>query len=358
MNWLRNAWYAAAWSTEIADKPLGRTLLGEPVVFFRREDGGLAAIEGRCPHRFAPLAMGRCVAGTVECAYHGLRFDASGACVHNPHGDGKIPRAARVKAFRIEERWGLVWLWAGEDAKADHAGIPDLSHLARSDLGHIKGHMPLNAHYQLGVDNLIDLSHAQFVHGDQLMSDQFNTAEVVVEQSGNRVTNGMRIARSKLPLFYREFFPADTTEVEYWLDSTWNPPSIVTNDVGVTIPGASREEGARSFGVHIVTPETHNTAHYFFCHSRNRAIDDPAIDHKVREWQRVGFGLQDKPIIEASARMMGDEVDPLALRPVLLATDAAAVRARRVLAQMIRDEATPAQQSASSGVTRDLHSPT
>ena len=105
--WLRNAWYAAAWSGEIGTELLGRTLLDEPIVFFRKEDGTAVAIGGRCPHRFAPLAMGKRVGDCVECPYHGLRFDASGACAHNPHGDGSIPKAARVPGYHVQERHGL-----------------------------------------------------------------------------------------------------------------------------------------------------------------------------------------------------------------------------------------------------------
>ena len=35
----------------------------------------------------------------IECPYHGLRFDRTGQCVHNPHGDGRIPSAARVTRY-------------------------------------------------------------------------------------------------------------------------------------------------------------------------------------------------------------------------------------------------------------------
>ena len=56
---LRNAWYVGAWSNELVqDKLLPRTLLDDPIVFFRTQTGTAAALFDRCPHRFAPLSRG------------------------------------------------------------------------------------------------------------------------------------------------------------------------------------------------------------------------------------------------------------------------------------------------------------
>jgi nitrite reductase/ring-hydroxylating ferredoxin subunit len=98
--YLRNAWYVAAWSDDLADgQLLARTILKEPIVLYRKSDGNVAALEDRCPHRFAPLHMGKIVEGDrVQCPYHGLEFDPTGACVLNPHGTKNIPPRARVRS--------------------------------------------------------------------------------------------------------------------------------------------------------------------------------------------------------------------------------------------------------------------
>ena len=90
--YLRNAWYVAAWSDDLLDgQLLPRTIMKEPIVLYRKSDGKVVALEDRCPHRFAPLHMGKIVNGDcVQCPYHGLEFDASGACVLNPHGAKNI----------------------------------------------------------------------------------------------------------------------------------------------------------------------------------------------------------------------------------------------------------------------------
>src|SRR6266851_5018615 len=80
----RNHWYAAAWSSEIGDKPLGRRLLGEPVVLFRQADKSVAALLDRCPHRLVPLSMGVCVEERIRCAYHGMEFDGTGRSPRKP----------------------------------------------------------------------------------------------------------------------------------------------------------------------------------------------------------------------------------------------------------------------------------
>ena len=45
---LRDYWYVAASDQEVQDKPLGRMILGEPVVLFRTEDGEISAMEVLC----------------------------------------------------------------------------------------------------------------------------------------------------------------------------------------------------------------------------------------------------------------------------------------------------------------------
>src|SRR4051795_5850477 len=78
--YLRNAWYVAAWSDDLVDgQLLPRKIMHEPVVLYRKPDGKIAALEDRCPHRFAPLSMGKVVRDdVVQCPYHGLEFDATG----------------------------------------------------------------------------------------------------------------------------------------------------------------------------------------------------------------------------------------------------------------------------------------
>ncbi|HZD63953.1 MAG TPA: Rieske 2Fe-2S domain-containing protein, partial [Xanthobacteraceae bacterium] len=114
---LRNYWYVAATDSEIERKPLGRIILGEPIVFYRLEDGTPVALEDRCAHRHLPLSMGKLVGDTLQCHYHGLRYDQTGTCVRVP-GQDLIPRSARVRSYPVVERYHWLWIWMGDPALA------------------------------------------------------------------------------------------------------------------------------------------------------------------------------------------------------------------------------------------------
>jgi hypothetical protein len=48
---LRNFWYDAAYDHEVGREPLGWMILGDPGVFFHKEDGVPVAFEDRSAHR-------------------------------------------------------------------------------------------------------------------------------------------------------------------------------------------------------------------------------------------------------------------------------------------------------------------
>ena len=133
MPFLKNVWYAAAHAHELdfgdsGDQPGGamfsRTICNEPVVMFRTAAGEIAALEDRCPHRFVPLSMGKRIGDTLQCGYHGLSFDPTGACSDAPN-DGPEQRARIcVRSFVAVERYAIVWLWFGAPEAADPALIP------------------------------------------------------------------------------------------------------------------------------------------------------------------------------------------------------------------------------------------
>ena len=79
MQYIKNCWYVAAWDHELlGDALLQRTICGQSLVFYRRQDGAPVALDNRCCHRHAPLHMGRKEGDCVRCMYHGIRYDATG----------------------------------------------------------------------------------------------------------------------------------------------------------------------------------------------------------------------------------------------------------------------------------------
>src|SRR5271156_4686483 len=114
---IRNTWYIAAWSDEIAQRPLARRILGEPMVLFRDASGQVAALEDRCCHRGAPLSLGEVKANGLMCGYHGLVFATDGRCVEIP-GQTVIPPSAKVPSHPVLVRDEFIWIWMGEAALA------------------------------------------------------------------------------------------------------------------------------------------------------------------------------------------------------------------------------------------------
>lgn len=332
---LTNTWYAAAFSDELSATPIFRRLLDEPMALYRGASGRAVALFDRCPHRFAPLHKGQVFGDDLRCPYHGLRFAPDGVCVHNPIGEGKIPKAACAKSFPLAERDGIVWLWWG-DEPADESTIrrwPEFEDNVRYRA--VEGYIKVQGNYQLVSDNLLDLSHAEFLH-PYLANEGFNRrTQYSMEQAGNTV-----IARNWRPsepisqLFAFAYGDTAPTHVDHLSIVRWEPPSTLRLEIGVTRPGRPVEEGPRSYQAHLVTPETADTCHYFWKWGRDFKLDDEEFSVRLQANMQKAFETEDGPMIEAQAQYMDGQTLE-ALKPVLLPTDSASLRARRVLLQLI-----------------------
>jgi len=353
---LRNAWYAAAYSHELEEGPLARTLIGENAVLFRKTGGEVAMILDRCPHRFAPLSAGRLVNDTLECPYHGLRFDGEGHCVYNPHTRNKGPlRAADIKSWPVTERYGIVWFWPGEPENADPDLLPQIDFLDRDDYAIVRGLLHVRGHYELVVDNLLDLSHAAYIHpqfsGGRYTNDELFAATTQKLERRERSIVNHRV-RSGLgpPNASCELFGMDP-DIPVHTDSTmtWYPPAMLSFVAGSWEMDKDPSTGVHIPQLHVITPETEFTSHYFFVNARNRRLDEPEIDKAMLDFFDLAFGQQDEPMIEMVQRNMGKVSDIHELNPILLPTDAAPVSARRLLAALIAEERAEAEASHESG---------
>jgi vanillate O-demethylase monooxygenase subunit len=342
----RNVWYVAFWSADLEPGALrARTILGEPLVFYRTS-AGVVALEDMCPHRFAPLSLGRVVDGNaLECAYHGLQFDSAGSCIYNPHGDHKIPPAAKTRSYPVVEKHSLVWIWMG-DAAPDPAAIPDYHQFDGVDEAFIskRDHMMIDADYRMITDNLIDLSHVPFLHGGLLGDSKSVVADVTVTQEGTTVTQARWSYNVPVPSVFDMLFRADGRPVDSWTIMHWRPAGCMILDVGVCEPGAPKASGSGYYGVHILTPETATTTHYYFAGIRfnpppRTREEDLELREKLTVARRYAFEVQDKPVLEAQQRRITERGG--ARRPALLSVDAGPVRVQRVLSRIIEENALP-----------------
>ena len=340
-NFLGNAWYAVAWSSEIGRSLFPRSLMNDPILLYRKENWEPVAINGRCAHRFAPLHMGRLIGDTVQCPYHGLQYGESGRCVLNPNGDGMIPPKMAVRKYPVAERHRLIWLWMGEAEKADPSLIPDFSCHTDPSLACVYGVIEMKANYQLITDNLLDLAHAEFVHEGILSSDAITRSKLeTIERDGTIYANRWAPNGKVLPAYVPMLECDPNDQVDQWFYMRWDAPAHMLLDTGLTRVGKSRNDGAWVYGTDIITPKDEHNSYYFWAVTRNYKVGDPSADEFWRQVIKGAFEGQDQVIIEAQQRMMNgkgfEELDP-----VMFASDSSAQRARRRLAEMIQANVTP-----------------
>ncbi len=338
MPFLRNTWYAAAWSRELHERMLSRTILNEPIVLFRKQDRTVVALQDRCAHRFVPLHLGRLENNIIECKYHGLKFDETGSCIFNPHGDGSIPSGVRVKRYIVVERFGVTWIWMGDPTRADPSQIRCFSEFDDARYTSVTGYTYVAANYQLISDNLLDLTHGQYVH--PLFTNSAGPATMEADTSNEPGTVWAKfIRKNQYPNQYFQMlgYPKDQRG-DHRNYMRWNAPGVLLLDVGMTSAGGLPSEGISIPTAHLLTPETLTSTHYFWGMARNFRLDDESFSEQLLETGMKVFENEDKPIIEAQQRAMGASDDLFAMKPALLRTDRAAVRARRLLDRMIKQE--------------------
>lgn len=347
MSFVRNAWYVAGWSNEVNPGQLfHRTYLKEPVLIYRKQDGTAVAMSDRCPHRFAPLHMGKMIGDSVECPYHGLVFDCSGTCTSNPHGKGAIPKAVKVPTYPLVERHNLLWIWLGDPLLADESMIPDYSFMTdRARWSTIHGYLHLKVNHELLIDNLTDLSHAPFVHDGLLESPSVCKGEFKVKRSGEVVETINWCPAIEPPPFFKML--KGTAElldeqglVDHWQDMRFEPPGCMITYYGITPRGGTREQGMDTYNPNLVTPETENTSHYFWAGSRNFAVNDSVVNEFFRQGYAYAFEYQDRPILEAQQEMLGG-ADLMSMRPVMLINDAGSIQVRRIMQERLAAEQSP-----------------
>lgn len=331
---LRNCWYIAAEAGEVSRQPLGRMLLGEPVVLYRKADGVAVALEDRCCHRRAPLHKGKVIGDTLQCGYHGFVFDEAGSCIKMPGHDRLPLKNVGVRAYPLCERHRFLWIWMGESEKADPALIPDFH---TNDDPHWTAtgmRLPVAANYLLLVENLIDLSHVAFVHPTTIGTD--DTAATLEFDRGMDMVRVIRTAIDvDTPPHNRTQGLGPRSDQSKII--TFLPPCHITIDITTTERAA---EGVAPRSVHIflinsITPETEGSSHYFWTSTRDFAVGDAATTEFMHRITLTAFN-EDKDILEAQQRCIA--LDPEA-PTINVHSDWGAVQAKRMMSQLIEAEA-------------------
>ncbi len=346
---LRNAWYVGAWGTEVGRQNLlRRTLLNEPVVFYRKEDGTPVALQDKCAHRHAPLSEGKLKGDNIECPYHGLQYDRTGACVYVP-GQSTVPPGCAVRSYPVVEKYQWVWIWMGDPEKANPDDIEDFHWMDHPDW-RAKGELlHLEANYKLLVENLLDLSHLSFIHPTTLGTDAVAETPMKHTRTDRSVTVTRWVMDSPPPPFFQRaggFAPDE--RVDRWQNITWTPPAFVRLDVGAAKAGTGAVDGDRSQGItmrnlNAITPETDKTTHYFWGQAHDFRTDEPWITDLLVQNVHTAF-MEDLWII----KLQQENIDSGSTPPRIdINHDGGGLQAIRMLDAMIEaDNMPPTAQAA------------
>ena len=170
-------------------RPLARTVHEVPLAVFRDGDGRVGAMVDRCPHRNVPLSLGRLRDGLLECAYHGWRFDGTGACRAIPglcaeEADRRGRVADRVPCV---EQDGFVWVFPGP---AEPPGGPPFRFPCVDTPGYdtVRRSLRSAGTVHAVAENALDVPHTAFLHGGLFRgSGEPNEIEVVVRSTATSV---------------------------------------------------------------------------------------------------------------------------------------------------------------------------
>ncbi|MGB3067271.1 MAG: aromatic ring-hydroxylating dioxygenase subunit alpha [Ottowia sp.] len=335
---VENCWYVAAWSHEVGEKPFSRTILGEPICFFRGGAGEVVALLDRCPHRAAPLSMGRIENGQLRCMYHGVKFGADGRCVEIP-GQDRIPPSMCARSYRVVERNRWIWIWMGAPESADASTIPDTWSLDSPEWAYKPGYYHYDAPHLLICDNLLDFSHIGYVHPTTLGgTENIAKSKPVVKPQAD----GVRVERwllDEVPAPFHARVASFAGRVDRWHFYDFKVPGILIMHSGVQATGTGAPDGRYQDALEFrscqaVTPETTGSSHYFYAVPRNFAIADEEITNKIFDDIVAAFE-EDRVMIEAQARRLG-EGKPVTM--VAIGADAGLTQFRRLLSARLQAE--------------------
>jgi len=319
---IRNGWYAAAWSEEIGAELIERWICGDALVMFRDRDGRAIALDGTCPHRSYPLALGRLNDDVLECGYHGLAFGTDGRCVRTPGGEPVQP-AMRVRSYPLVERGGLIWIWPGDPDRADPNAIVDwwLTDPAWTAVHDTK---IVNARQSLLIDNLMDLTHEASLHSGTLGNNAVIETPLITEALPDHVRATRMMLDIPPPGLFAQMGLSGT--IDRGQVAEFHPPGLCLTVVTAT-PRTANAPTLRWTVLHALTPETEGRTRYLWATARDYALDDARMDD-IWLTQTNSIFDQDVAALEAQEQRLRATAKPIELS---VAADAGALAARKLL---------------------------
>ncbi|GGH31183.1 vanillate O-demethylase monooxygenase subunit [Cribrihabitans marinus] len=336
---LRNCWYVAGWSRDFDRSLKAETFLGEEIVIYRREDGAPVALEDACPHRKLPLSQGNLKGDTVECGYHGLTFDCTGACVAAPTQPGSVPRRAVVKSYPVVDRYRLLWIWMGDPARADPDLIFPIENFDNPDWGLTDGGvLDIDCNYLWVCDNLLDPSHVAWVHVTSFAGAGTDDQPLDLKRTDRGVIVSRWIFDQPPSPYYANLlpFPGNCDRLQHYEMCL---PAIALN-MSVYTPvgtgGYDRPQVPETYvniSYNFMTPIDADRTRYFWFQHRNTDPENREVSEVMNKGARMAFE-EDRAVLEKVHKGMKTPATP----HIDLGLDAGAKQFRLMLERAIAAE--------------------
>lgn len=231
-----NYWYAVEYEDALEPGEVKEIVFWKrSIALFRGEDGQLRAIENRCAHRHLRLSTGHVDGCNLVCPYHGWAYDGDGKVVDIPHSlfGRKFPNF-KVPSLPVKVRYGLVWVFFGDEKRAESVPMPHIPELEGPDSWTC---VPVDgtwkAHHSMIIDNVSDFSHA-YLHRKfrpfvdaELLNYETNGDVVSLEydtEVGTGKFSGLfvdreRIDMNRMELAYEYPYQRSNTDdqIKHWL---------------------------------------------------------------------------------------------------------------------------------------------
>lgn len=350
VQFVRNAWYVAAWAEEVGHALFTRRILDEPVVMYRKSDGTPVALIDRCAHKLAPLSLGRLIGDEVQCGYHGLHFDCTGQCTRVP-GQDKIPAQAKVHSFPVVERYNLIWIWMGDPALADPDRIIEVRRYNEPGWAVIDGQYQYHRTCYLNIaENLVDPAHTTYVHKATIGNPAAEEVPVTIDVG--KTEQGIDYVRAYRWTNNAEPPPIDKTLGHFGDGLTdrcqsynYFPPSVSLVDVTTMKAGQEHTEenmdkGQRAYSYKFVTPETESRTHFFWMHVRNFNLDEDTSERIAA----MNATFQEDNVMTSAMQREHEAAGKR--QQAWLAIDAAPSRVAKMIEQMAKAESEAAQAAS------------
>ncbi len=342
-DFILNAWHVVATSSEVdGARPFAVRLASQSMVLFRTGDGRLVAMEDICPHRQAPLSLGRIEGNALRCMYHGLLFSAEGRCIEIP-GQDIIPPRATVATYPVAERFGWIWIWLG-DEPCDESLLPPAVASDHPELFTSQTHIDYEANYGLVIDNLLDLSHLSYVHASSFKADPKWANIRPKVTPGPRGVFIERWLESTRAVATARHIAGQTCDT--WQGYHFLVPGVLIMETLYCEAGSAQAAGlqkpekgvlVRNYSSQAITGTGPRSSRYFFAAAIPREGAEQRDCDRMLEVTRIAFD-EDRAMIEAQQRSL--DANP-GRRPVPTAADGAIAIFHRLADRISRGDAVP-----------------